>query len=1178
MSDAWYNPDTTGQGYFISVLPQSGIVFLSWFTYDTNEADEVGEAHLGEANHRWVTAQGAIDGNRSEMTVYFTSGGVFDTPTPVENRADGTITLSFENCSVGLVEYDIPSIDRQGSIPIQRVVGDNIEACQINNPEAAQANGSKAGRIEAVVHQPKIRSNSEGLINTSMSDAWYNPDTTGQGYFISVLPQSGIVFLSWFTYDTNEADEVGEAHLGEANHRWVTAQGPIDGDVSEMTVYITSGGVFDTPTEVANRADGSMTLSFDSCNSGSVTYDIPSIDRQGVVPIQRVVADNVDLCEMRSQVENVWEYWKHEDVKTLDDWGENADEHSDLVALYEKEETGHIALRIDYMNLTGTAVAPTFLGLDFKTGGVSNVIQGNNGLNLDIAWDLLIVADGENITAFDTTFTELPGVLSNLVIDRHVDYLSVDLDRSALEGWAGGEFSLQALTTNGGKTTLIDQSPVAGTNDVTGRGKFVLSFMNAFTSEQPSSIDRYDGYFFRGNDRESESDDRPGERRGLRYFLDAAEKYKIPVSINDHRIEQLPGLEYLGLNDRFRTMHENGLLDLPSSTSYGQFMLWWPDDVNQKAIDLTLAAKERMEVPAAEVMYPYEAQIRVRDIETLKQAGFAAIWGLDQYIYWFGGIEDWSDPDHVAAQIKAQRKIHRINGMDFLFDPQAFYLGFIMDYRWEEPDWDNWSQAWMSRGTDEGLHNWHRRTLLNMARDEDQQQFWVTGSDLEFYQWVYQAESDWNFKWLASHPWIEVTDFSDIASRGWDVIDHGTLDLGEDEFLNQHLIDNDGHYNAYFPQHYYGGPADGHSPLIPEGVEIESLYDYVPYLQDEQLIPSGRIFGDYKTPGSIVYETLETLRAAPDNELTELAWMMFLHLIGENTFHEAEVLIPWAKSKANYTGHVKKIVAGAQWAEAAKNGELSSQTVADSLDLDLDGENEYTLSNDQLFVIFENDGGRVEYAFAWHPDVGPVQLIAPFNQVAMFGPDLEFHLFGETASTTAVRGNDAVFSDQDAQNGEPILTAMDAQIGNGSLEFETSDGKVNKHFTLSGDTLSAAYSLSGIEALQTNFCFVTNMLGRYERDWKKSFDTVQADGQTVGWQTSNGGYAAVNAQDVSIVRADSFLDSPVDVEMFEREDPDSYPPGHGQLFPWGCLVTISQDAGSNFEVSVTLRADSDSMP
>ena len=63
-----------------------------------------------------------------------TSGGVFDTAIVIERTdppgSDGTITLTFDSCSSGTIEYDIPSINQQGTVPIQRVADDNIVICE----------------------------------------------------------------------------------------------------------------------------------------------------------------------------------------------------------------------------------------------------------------------------------------------------------------------------------------------------------------------------------------------------------------------------------------------------------------------------------------------------------------------------------------------------------------------------------------------------------------------------------------------------------------------------------------------------------------------------------------------------------------------------------------------------------------------------------------------------------------------------------------------------------------------------------------------------------------------------------------------------------------------------------------------------------------------------------------
>ena len=137
-------------------------------------------------------------------------------------------------------------------------------------------------------------------MNAGLNDAWYNPITDGQGFFITVFPELGKVSLAWFTYDTSLPPVDASADLGSPGHRWLTALGDIDGDTAVLDITIASGGLFDTATEVQpvqSTNDGTITLSFSDCNSGMIDYDIPSIGRQGSVPIERVANDNAALCE-----------------------------------------------------------------------------------------------------------------------------------------------------------------------------------------------------------------------------------------------------------------------------------------------------------------------------------------------------------------------------------------------------------------------------------------------------------------------------------------------------------------------------------------------------------------------------------------------------------------------------------------------------------------------------------------------------------------------------------------------------------------------------------------------------------------------------------------------------------------------------------------------------------------
>ncbi|MGB7453386.1 MAG: hypothetical protein WBM36_14765, partial [Lysobacterales bacterium] len=145
----------------------------------------------------------------------------------------------------------------------------------------------------------------EGLqMNAGFNDAWYNPLTDGQGFFITVFPDLGKASVAWFTYDTELPPDDATANLGDPGHRWITATGPYADHQSVMDITLTSGGIFDDPTEVQRTdppgSDGTLTLTFASCKTGILEYDITSINKSGSVPIQRVAEDNVALCEALS--------------------------------------------------------------------------------------------------------------------------------------------------------------------------------------------------------------------------------------------------------------------------------------------------------------------------------------------------------------------------------------------------------------------------------------------------------------------------------------------------------------------------------------------------------------------------------------------------------------------------------------------------------------------------------------------------------------------------------------------------------------------------------------------------------------------------------------------------------------------------------------------------------------
>jgi len=153
-------------------------------------------------------------------------------------------------------------------------------------------NSKKCDSVNAILGDAPLTD-----INAGLNDAWFNPQTDGQGFLITAFPEIGQLFMAWFTYDTERPPSDLTASLGEPGHRWLTAQGVYEDNVAWLDIHVTSGGVFDSPVPRPETGPvGEMTLEFSTCNAGTITYDIPSIGRQNVVPIERITLDNIPLC------------------------------------------------------------------------------------------------------------------------------------------------------------------------------------------------------------------------------------------------------------------------------------------------------------------------------------------------------------------------------------------------------------------------------------------------------------------------------------------------------------------------------------------------------------------------------------------------------------------------------------------------------------------------------------------------------------------------------------------------------------------------------------------------------------------------------------------------------------------------------------------------------------------
>jgi len=126
-------------------------------------------------------------------------------------------------------------------------------------------------------------------INQGMDGAWYDPDTSGQGFYFDIHTDSEsekFIFVSWFTYGNYTA----------SGQRWLTAQGNFEGSVAIIDVHETTGGSFDDPQEVETMKVGTMTIDFADCETAVLSYLLDE-GLEGAIDITRLVPGTQQLCE-----------------------------------------------------------------------------------------------------------------------------------------------------------------------------------------------------------------------------------------------------------------------------------------------------------------------------------------------------------------------------------------------------------------------------------------------------------------------------------------------------------------------------------------------------------------------------------------------------------------------------------------------------------------------------------------------------------------------------------------------------------------------------------------------------------------------------------------------------------------------------------------------------------------
>lgn len=706
-------------------------------------------------------------------------------------------------------------------------------------------------------------------------------------------------------------------------------------------------------------------------------------------------------------------------------------EPNDIVAVYFRRLASCIQIRADLLDLPENV----WDRVDLKIELQRRVRRGSVVITVESPDCVVVSVSGEQAEA----------AVFDIVSDTFIDAISLCIDTEVLRNLG--------FETAGEITVTVEavRSDGRGKRDVAGpyRSSAVVSplpFVYQIAAWGPGGPGATWTDILAGD----------GSGNGYLRLLESVKRWEQPlVLVMDE--ELLITADEYGHLPYLQELQEQGLLEFSGSAPVGFGLSWQEAEVGAKSLSWMSKFYSELGLSSGPSFAPYEAIISRESFDVISAGGFPLITSCVSQCYnWFG-----RSPYEGTGNVF---RLHKVN--DQLV---AFFQGCV-----------DCNQLG-SRRLEDVLPPGHKKNLISLTtRIVEEPEAFVFWSDDGFgfsglWPEMYGGGPEYFdafLQWVAAHPWVDMMTFEELLGRGISAVDEAEVFPIRDF----HPLEGDQHYLAYYPLHYYGGTADGHSPNVSAGEHIEGYAEYLPIIADGQSIPSGMRMGDARTPGTIVYEVVNSLLAAPANDLTELAW--YAYFVCSCAQHErvtpdgligGSLLPDRVKVGATWLRHIGAILEASHWAVLARTGEVSSVTSVNLIDLDWDDEDEVVMSNDRVFAIFENDGGRLELLVSYYPDLGkaiplvyPAWLLHGNRQAGEPSTNGESALFG-----FRIPAPDAAFVERGMHDLPYVI-----ETGEDFVRFTSPDESVTKSFTLrNGDvSINIDYITDGLTTVSIGLC------------------------------------------------------------------------------------------------------------
>ncbi len=228
-SAMWYDPAQSGHGMVFETIDVAGVPSLlaSWYVYLNGQ-------------QRWLLGVGAINGASVHIPLAINNGADFPpafNAATVQSATWGSIDITFASAHSAHAQWttSYPGFNN-GSI-------DLVPIAQVLKPTDDPAGAA---------------------IRACHSGNWYNPDQSGHGFEIEVIP-AGVerrLLVVWYVYDQGQP-------------MYLVGTGTIVGDHADVQFTRTHGGQFPpafNPNQVTNETWGNASFQFTDANHATVSW------------------------------------------------------------------------------------------------------------------------------------------------------------------------------------------------------------------------------------------------------------------------------------------------------------------------------------------------------------------------------------------------------------------------------------------------------------------------------------------------------------------------------------------------------------------------------------------------------------------------------------------------------------------------------------------------------------------------------------------------------------------------------------------------------------------------------------------------------------------------------------------------------------------------------------------